>query len=177
MKKAASRCPKAVLQEWLLRHEKHVELCELQQAAREVPAQGTCAWSHHPGTHRKTKSRNSGELFSRTVDGIAADGNKNVYQTEKQYVLLQDGQGCTEQGSTGIFVIQSNRETKSFPIYPKLEVSGNICLVFSLKWLVVHILSNCCHCKREIHMGFYLKVLEMCFLLYWIKIPSRTWEG
>lgn len=85
-----------------------------------MAAQGTCAWGHHQGTHRKTKSRNSGELFSRTVDSIAADGNKNVYQTEKQYVLLQDGQGCTELGSTGIFVIQSNRETKSFSIYPKL---------------------------------------------------------
>lgn len=63
-------------------------------------------------------------------------------------------------------VIQSNRETKSFSFYPKLKVSGNVCLTFSSKWLAVHILSISCQCKREIHMGFYLKVLEMCFLLY-----------
>lgn len=98
-------CPKAVLQELLLWHR--------QQAASEVPTQGEkCAWSHCQGMHRKTKSGSSSELFSTTVDSIAADGNKSVYQTERQYVLLQVGQWCTDQGSTGIYIIHSNSKAK-----------------------------------------------------------------
>lgn len=88
-------CPKAILQEWLFWHR--------QQAAREVPAQGEkCARSHCQDVHGKTKSGSSSELFSRTVDTITADGNKSVYQTERQYVLLQVEQWCTDLASMGI---------------------------------------------------------------------------
>lgn len=63
--------------------------------------------------HRKKKSKNSSELFSGTADSIAADGNRNVYQTEKPYVLLRldsDAQSKAVQESKLFTVTEKLKE-------------------------------------------------------------------